>query len=117
MVTVRVASIVPFLVMKGMVLAARIKSKDAYDVYFCVSRYPGGSERLSQEFRPQLAQRLVQEGLQHIAEQFASPIALGPKLVADFEKVRDEEEREFRQRDAYERVSEWLRRLGFAGRP
>jgi len=30
-VTVRVASIVPFLVMKGMALASRIKSKDAYE--------------------------------------------------------------------------------------
>jgi hypothetical protein len=111
-VTVRVASIVPFLVMKGMTLAARIKSKDAYDVYFCVSRYPGGTERLSEEFRPHLTHRLIQEGLRHIAHQFASPTALGPKLVADFEEVRDEEERAFRQRDAYERVNEWLERLG-----
>lgn len=114
-VTVRVASIVPFLVMKGMVLAARIKSKDAYDVHLCVSRYPGCNVRSSDEFRPHLAHRLVQEGLQHIADQFASPAALGPKSLVDFEEVRDQNERELRQRDAYERITEWLRQLGFGG--
>lgn len=110
-VTVRVASIVPFLAMKGMALASRLKSKDAYDVWFCISRYPGGSEGLEEEFEPHLTHGLVKEGLQHIADHFASPTAVGPKLVADFEEV-EEEERELRQRDAYERVTEWLERLG-----
>lgn len=34
--TIRIATIVPFLVMKGMALADRLKEKDAYDIYFCV---------------------------------------------------------------------------------
>ena len=35
---IRVASIVPFLVMKGMALADRLKEKDAYDIVFCVGK-------------------------------------------------------------------------------
>jgi len=33
---VRVASIVPFLVIKGMALYDRLKEKDAWDIYFCL---------------------------------------------------------------------------------
>ena len=32
----KVAGIVPFLVMKGMVMNERMKEKDAYDIYYCV---------------------------------------------------------------------------------
>jgi hypothetical protein len=39
--TVRIASIVPFLAMKGMALATRLKEKDAWDIYYCVRWYPG----------------------------------------------------------------------------
>jgi hypothetical protein len=38
---IRVASMVPFLVMKGMALADRMKEKDAWDIYFCIQHYPG----------------------------------------------------------------------------
>ena len=34
--TIRIASIVPFIVMKGMALADRLKEKDAWDVYYCL---------------------------------------------------------------------------------
>ena len=37
-VVVRVASIVPFLVMKGMALADRLKEKDPWDIYYCVKK-------------------------------------------------------------------------------
>jgi hypothetical protein len=42
------------------------------------------------------------------------PFHLGPKFVADFEELTDPEEREFRQRDAYERVHYFLEKLGMA---
>ncbi|MDZ4159635.1 MAG: hypothetical protein U1B80_07580, partial [Anaerolineaceae bacterium] len=35
-VTLRVASIVPFLVMKAMALADRLMEKDAWDIYYCI---------------------------------------------------------------------------------
>jgi hypothetical protein len=45
-VTVRVASLVPFLVMKGMALEDRRKTKDSYDIYFVLRNYPGQKSSL-----------------------------------------------------------------------
>ena len=111
-VTVRVASIVPFLVMKGMALDERLKEKDAWDIYYCVQNYPGGLDALVDEFKPHINHGLVLEGLEKIAQHFASESHVGPKFVADFEEVVDPEEREFLQRDAYERVNYLLVKLG-----
>ncbi|HEX9014832.1 MAG TPA: hypothetical protein VF960_02390 [Chloroflexota bacterium] len=109
--TVRVAGIVPFLVMKGMALHDRLKEKDAWDIYFCLRYYPGGLDALVEEFRPHLGNSLVREGLRKISEKFASPEHVGPRFVADFDGLEDSDDRALRQRDAYERVSELLERL------
>jgi hypothetical protein len=110
--TVRVSMIVPFIVMKGMALADRMKEKDAWDIYFCVLHFPGGIETLAAEFRPHLNNVLVREGLQKISKKFASPEHVGPTWVADFDELTDPEARSIRQRDAYERVRLLLERLG-----
>jgi hypothetical protein len=109
---IRVSSVVAFLVMKGMALHDRLKEKDAWDIYFTVTNYPGGLDVLAAEIRPHLGHQLVQEGLQKIAEKFASPEHMGPKFVADFEDIQDRDERAVRTRDAYERVSYLLSALG-----
>jgi hypothetical protein len=64
----RVAAIVPFLVMKGMALADRLKEKDAYDIYYCVRRYPGGVATLAERFRPHIENKLVREPYQNPRE-------------------------------------------------
>ena len=109
---VRVATIVPFLVMKGMALYDRLKEKDAWDIYFCLRNYPGGLSALVREFQPCVANGLVREGLSKMGEKFASHEHVGPKFVADFEELGDFEERSFLQRDAYERVNYLLEQLG-----
>ncbi|HEX2988954.1 MAG TPA: hypothetical protein VHS06_12405 [Chloroflexota bacterium] len=111
---VRVAAIVPFLVMKGMALHDRMKEKDAWDIYFCLRYYPGGLDALVKEFQPHLDHGLVREGLSKIAEKFASPEHVGPRFVADFDGLDDPEERALRERDAYERVSLLLQQLKVA---
>jgi hypothetical protein len=111
-VNVRVASIVPFLIMKGMALDERLKEKDAWDIYYCIQNYPGGLEKLVGEFRPHLRHGLVREGLEKIAKNFASEKHVGPRFVADFEEITDPEERETRERDAYEKVKYLLQQLG-----
>ena len=113
-VTVRIASIVPFLVMKGMALDDRLKEKDAWDIYYCLLAYPGGIDALVEEFRPHLSHGLVREGLRKIATHFSSLKSIGPKFVADFEEAVDPEEMERIVRDAYERIHSFLNRLGFA---
>ena len=113
-VTVRVAGIVPFIIMKAMALADRMKEKDAWDIWFCLTYYPGGLDALVEAFRPHLPNRLIVEGLRKIREKFASPEHVGPKWVADFEEIDDAEDRARLQRDAYERVAHLLAKLGMA---
>jgi hypothetical protein len=112
-IKVRVASIVPFLVMKGMALDERLKEKDAWDIYYCIQNYPGGLDKLVREFETNLDHGLVKEGLSKIAKHFASEKHVGPKFVADFEEIVDPEERGIRERDAYEKVRYLLQKLGF----
>lgn len=112
--SLRVASIVPFLVMKGMALYDRLKEKDAWDIYFCLYNYPGGLDALVEEFEPHITRGLVREGLSKIAEKFASPSHVGPVFVSDFEELSDPVERELLQRDAYERVNYLLTQLGIS---
>jgi hypothetical protein len=111
---VRVAGIVPFLVMKGMALHDRLKPKDAWDIYFCITNYPGEINALVREFGPHLAHGLVAEGLRKIREKFLSPTHIGPRSVADFEEITDRDARASRQRDAFERVDYLLGQLGVA---
>lgn len=108
---VRVATIVPFIVMKGMALHDRLKAKDAYDIYYCLCNYPGGLDSVVESFLPHLENPLVQEGLKKIAEKFVSPAHTGPKAVAAFEGIEDAEARAQLERDAYERVTFLLERL------
>ncbi|MBE9582575.1 MAG: hypothetical protein IMF18_13300 [Proteobacteria bacterium] len=111
-VKVQVASMVAFLVMKGMALDERLKEKDAWDIYYCLHNYPGGLDGLVEAFRPHIGHGLVREGLEKIARHFASEKAVGPRFVADFEELTTGEDREIRERDAYERVNYVLERLG-----
>ncbi|MBF8279488.1 MAG: hypothetical protein HW385_920, partial [candidate division NC10 bacterium] len=110
-VTFRVAGIVPWLIMKGMALAARLEEKDAYDIYYCVRFYPGGPTALAEAFRPHLGNTLVREGLEKIRTEFLSVDDAGPKWVADFMDVQDAEERAITRRRAYETVTAWLDQL------
>jgi predicted nucleotidyltransferase len=111
-VSVRVASIVPFFIMKGIALDDRLKEKDARDVYYCLKYYPGGLDALVEEFTPHVQHGLVREGLEKIAKHFASEKHDGPKFVADFEGETDPESRELLQRDAFERINYILGKIG-----
>ncbi len=111
-VSVKVAGIVPFLVMKGIALADRLKAKDAWDIEFCLRNYRGGNAALAEAFRPHLYNKLVAEGLAKIRDKFQSVAHVGPVSCADFEEITDRDDRELRARDAFERVLDLLQRLG-----
>jgi hypothetical protein len=104
-VTVKVASVVSFLVMKSMALDERLKEKDAWDIYYCVRNYPGGARAVAEAFRPHVNDRLVKDALKRLAARFSSVNATGPTHVADFEGVSDTEERERLRRDAFEQIA------------
>ena len=111
-VQMRIAGIVPFLVMKGMAMADRMKEKDPYDIYFVLKNYPGGLDALIDEIRPHIHNGLVREGLENIAMKFESPDHMGPESIADFEEESDLDERSLIKRDAYERVIYLLKGVG-----
>lgn len=109
---VRVAGIVPFMVMKGMALFERMKEKDAYDIVYCIEHFPGGLEAMAEEFGVLAKNRLVQEGLGKIRSKFATIEHVGPKWVAEFLEIDDKEERAIVIRRAYEKTARLLDLLG-----
>jgi len=107
-VTIRIAEIVPFLVMKGMALWDRYKEKDAYDIYFAILYYPGGIPKLVSVFKPFKSNKLIREGLGKIRAKFKDVESPGPVWVTHFEEIDDEEEKERVKRDVFERVNAFL---------
>jgi hypothetical protein len=111
-VTVRVSSIGPFLVTKGMALWGRIKEKDAFDIYYCCRHYPGGLAALARDIRPLMNNELAREGFGKIMDRFRHINALGPTGVADFLELDDPEERLRVRREAFELVYRLMAELG-----
>ncbi|RJQ28527.1 hypothetical protein C4565_03515 [Candidatus Parcubacteria bacterium] len=107
-VSFKVAGIVPFLVMKGMALHDRMKEKDAYDIFYCVEHYPGGIQKLAEEFKPHLKNKLVIEGLGKIKSKFSSIEHIGPVWVADFLEIANKEDQDVIKRRAFEKVNELI---------
>ena len=111
-VKIRVASVISFLVMKGMAIEERLKEKDAWDIWYCLKNNPSGIDALIDEFKQLIDNTLVKEGLEKIGKHFSSEEHIGPRFVADFEEITEAEERELIQRDAFERVDYLLKKLG-----
>ena len=111
-VNIKVAGVIPFLVMKGMALWDRYKEKDAYDIYFTIQHYPDGVEALAQVFKPYMSNDLILEGLAKIKNKFQTLDSPGPVWVVNFLEIDDLEEKERIQRDVFERVNAFLDRLG-----
>ena len=103
-VTIRIASIVPFIVMKAMAMRDRLKQKDPYDIYYCLKYFPGGIKEIARSFSLLRKNKLVEEALGILAEKFNSPEHVGAVHVTEFLQITDTHEAAFIQRDAYERV-------------
>ena len=111
-VNIKVAGVIPFLVMKGMALWDRYKEKDAYDIYFTIQHYPEGVKGLARTFKPYVSNALIQEGLAKIKDKFKTINSPGPVWVVNFLEIDDPEEKEGIQRDVFERVNSLLDQLG-----
>ena len=102
--TIRVASIVPFIVMKAMAMRDRLKQKDPYDIYYCLKYFPGGIEEIAESFSLLRRNKLVGEALGILAEKFDSPEHVGPVHITEFLEITDEVETGLTKRDSFERV-------------
>ncbi|MBK8768302.1 MAG: hypothetical protein IPM01_28440 [Burkholderiaceae bacterium] len=114
-VSLRIASIPAFLVMKGYALAGRNKRKDAYDIYFAVREFAGGPDALANACRHLLADPVARVGYQHIAGKFTADDAFGPRTVRIFleesSALGDMTPAQV-QLDAFMQVKRWLLGLG-----
>jgi len=116
-IELKVASIPALLAMKGFALAGRSKDKDAYDIYYCVRNYQGGTDALIADCKPLLDDPEAVTAFKIIAEKFAARDFHGPETVARFAyeaEILNERTRDQWQTDAYGQVSAWLKGLGLA---
>lgn len=103
-VTIPIAGIVPFIVMKAMSMRDRLKQKDPYDVYYCLQYFPGGIEKIVEHVKLLKENKLVEEALEILKEKFASPEHVGPSHIAEFLELSEPDEVDRIKRDSYERV-------------
>jgi hypothetical protein len=111
-VVMKVASIIPFLVMKGMAIWERMKEKDAYDIYFTILNYPGGVDAIAEVFKPLVNNKLVKEGLGKILAKFNNINSVGPTWLISFLSIENDSEKERIKRDCFERVTTLMKILG-----
>jgi hypothetical protein len=113
-VNAKLPTIAAFLCIKAITLSERMKKKDAYDIYFCIDKYPGGYKALADEFRGKLENKLIGEGIAILREKFARLDSIGPVWAAQTEEeatVGTAFDLEMQQRRAYELVNALLRQL------
>lgn len=110
-VIIKVASIGPFLVTKGMALWESGKEKHAYDIYYCCKYFPGGFESLTQAINPIRNIKLAKEGLGKICSKFISVNSIGPNWVTDFLEINETEERESIKRESFELVNTLMEKV------
>ena len=116
-VQIAVASIPALLAMKGHAIANRHKAKDAYDIYYCIRNFPGGTGALVAAIGPLLAFETARRGYLHIAEKFRHPGDFGPTLVRRFvdrPEMLAERTIEQWQQDAFGQVDAWRTALGLS---
>lgn len=108
---VRVASIVPFIIMKAHAIIARDKAKDAYDLNFCLENFPGGIPVLVAEFDPVIDDPAVRDVLTRLAGQFRDEDDVGPRSVVEVEGQMGDA-RAIRKLAVFTLVDDFLRALG-----
>lgn len=110
-VTLKVASIPAFLVMKGYALTGRNKSKDAYDIYYAIKHFDGGPAALGAECQKLMEIPIAREGFMKIAKKFNALDDFGPHTVRTFLSdagALGAMTPQQAQQDAYMNVSAWI---------
>jgi hypothetical protein len=107
---VRVASVVPFLIMKAHAILGRDKPKDAYDLHFCLENFPGGIPALVVEFAGLIDDPDVRDVLSRLAGRFRDENDAGPCAVVEVEGQMGDA-RAIRKLAVFTQVDDFLRAL------
>jgi len=105
---IKSAGIVALIVMKAHAMNIRKKSKDAYDIWFCLANYPGNIESIAKAFKPHAGKNSVKTALVLLSEYFKSVDDKGPKDVAKEDGSADPDYRMFLRQDSFQRVQALL---------
>ena len=104
----QVVALPDLLVLKAHALKKRNKSKDAYDICYCLEHHPGGVQALAQELRLRLTAKnasTVSQAIEFLREKFASIDHLGPHQYAEFYDEEDPGEKAIHRQRAYALVA------------
>jgi len=107
-VTLQVASLAAFIVMKAYALDGRDKAKDAYDLYFCLKNAQGGPKGIAATFGADRQNPEVLRAMEILATKFSSPDGYGPGSVVLFMNPEDPDEQRFLARDAHALMKAFL---------
>lgn len=111
-VTLRIASIADFLVMKAFALSGRDKPKDAYDICFCLDNYEGGHKALAAVWKARLQDDpRIQKALEILVEKFATVSSYGPQQLVSFHNAPTQEIREQQSQRAYQLVQAFIKEI------
>ena len=110
---IKSSGMMALIVMKAHAMNIRNKTKDAYDIWFCIANHPDGVDSVAQEFIPQLQKASVKSALTLLSVYFESIKARGPTDVVSEEGTTDPDYMEFLRQDAFQRVQALLKRLDF----
>lgn len=112
-VSIQVASIPDFLIMKAVALKRRDKPKDAYDICYCLQNFQGGIPELAEAWKKRLSsnQKDVQLATAYLREKFKSVDAYGPQQVVAFYNSSNQEERDIQAQRAYQLVNTFLEKV------
>jgi len=116
-VSLQVASVPDFLVMKAFALNGRDKPKDAYDICYCLDHYAGGIAELAEAWRAQGGDPDVSKAIGFLEEKFELVNSYGPMQVVEFHNDHDPETREEQARRAHELVQQFLLKIKAKGQP
>jgi hypothetical protein len=91
-----------------------MNEKDAYDIYYCVEHFPGGTDKLAAKISSLLRNKLILEGLGKIRGKFAPVKHISPAWIADFLKIAEKEYMGIIMRRAYKKANVLLNFLRIA---
>lgn len=112
-VSVKVANVLPFLVLKSFALSERDKDKDAYDIVWLLNAYREGPSSAAEAAKksPVAGKSEVDQAMTELASLFKTSDHAGPAKYARFEDPHQDDPDEIvrLRRFAYGSVSEFLR--------
>lgn len=114
-VSLQVASVPDFLVMKAFALNGRDKPKDAYDICYCLDYYSGGITELAEAWCAQGEDKDVSKAIDFLEEKFESVNSYGPTQIVEFHNDSDAETRDEQARRAHELVQQFLAEIKAKG--